>query len=244
MAKCLMTGMEGAFVNSHLIPQAFIRRVGSAPFKELSSDGATPKKRYTGWYDSNIVTRHGENILSALDDYAAKVFYERGFTYRKRRLAVDLNTISGGFKPNKIYSIADVDALKLRKFGLSLLWRAAVSSNSAVSRIQLPPRILENVRSRILFDIDNIFEFPVYFSFASDGQELCKMAPFRVGNHPFIRFFLDGVVCYVSPWIKKTDFKLYDWLFAGRYQHQIKLWCFDSDTSNHAKTDEEIAQST
>ena len=165
IGTCKLTRTEGPLVKSHIIPRAFMRRASDGPFKECGADGF-PRRSYDGWYDGSIVTRIGEDILSILADAAAKCFIARGYTYRGRRSASDLTTLTGGFIPKRVYTITNIDATMLRRFGLSLPWRAAVSRLPPFSRITVPPKRLEDLRQRIIgHGSDSHRQFPVYFGF-------------------------------------------------------------------------------
>src|SRR5690349_7493336 len=67
---CKLTLTEGAFVDSHLIPKALTRTEQQGlPFVQYRS-GARPRKRWSSWYDPQLVTESGENILAAIDTWA------------------------------------------------------------------------------------------------------------------------------------------------------------------------------
>lgn len=241
IGTCKLTGTVGPLVKSHIIPHAFMRRASGSPFKECGPEGF-PRRNYVGWYDSSIVTRKGEDILEKLDDAAAKCFVEHRYTYRKRRSTSDTTMMTGGFVPREIYTIDNIDGQLIRRFGLSLLWRAAVSRLDVFSRVSLAPKRLEDLRQRIIGRIlDSPDQYPVYFGVFSDGQELSKIAPYRVGSHPFIRFFLDGVVCYVSPWRKRPELQKYSFLSVGRVKDKIRIICFDRNDSNHGDYERKLA---
>src|SRR5689334_22772129 len=67
---CKLTGMSGRLVRSHLIPNALTRlsRTGS-PFIQ-GGDGEPPERRWSSWYDTQLVTEEGEEILALLDNWA------------------------------------------------------------------------------------------------------------------------------------------------------------------------------
>lgn len=239
---CALTGMKGHAVKSHLIPKAFTRRLGSSPFVEYDSNADFTKRRFTSWYDPNLLIRTGEDILGELDDYAAKVFFERGLTYRKRRNAAARLSILGGFQSNTVVKLQDVDAAKLRRFGQSLLWRFAVSSQEVANTVEVSASDLRRLRALILGKSpDAEGEYPVYFSVASDGEELAKIGPWKMGGHPFYRFFLDGVVCYASPFRRNTKFESYSSLFASD-SNELFLWCFDAESSEQIDLENVLAK--
>jgi len=67
---CTLTHRPGAFVKSHLLPEALTRStVQGAPLVQYG-EGRRPGQRWTSWYDAELVTRDGEDVLSALDTWA------------------------------------------------------------------------------------------------------------------------------------------------------------------------------
>jgi hypothetical protein len=67
---CKLTGVEGSFVKSHLLPNALTRQsIPGGPFIQ-GGDGEAPERRWTSWYDTALVTEEGEAVLSELDNWA------------------------------------------------------------------------------------------------------------------------------------------------------------------------------
>lgn len=226
-------GTEGPFRRAHIIPNAFMRRASDAPFME--SDGhLRSKKRFTGWYDENILGAEGEALLAQYDTAAAHYFIDRGLTYRMRRSSVDLNVLVDPLLPDQIYIMHDVDTNQLRLFALSLLWRAAVSSLDPFDKIIVSPAHLTDIAARLRAgNAGDYRDYPVRFAVFDGADELTKMAPTILREQPSVRFFLDGVVCYVCPrrrWRKAEDF---GGLIAGFEPRSIAMFCYSSARSWH-----------
>ncbi|MEX0407944.1 hypothetical protein ABGN05_19995 [Aquibium sp. LZ166] len=236
IGRCLLTGEVGPFAKSHIIPDAFMRRASDAPLKEWDGTGR-PKRSFTGWYDTGILGHTGEAIIAKYDDAAAKCFIDHGYTYRSRRDPLNLGVLTDKLIPRQIYEIANVNAKTMHLFALSLLWRAAVSTLPACSLITVRPKRLEEIRARLLAgDPGPPDEFPAYFSVFCGAEELPKMAPFQMGQPTFAcRFFLDGVVCYVSPRKHARGLAAFESFFVGRCSDVVNLVCVPSDTSQHAR---------
>ncbi len=227
---------------SHIIPDAFMQRATDAPFME-SSGTFRSRKMFTGWYDRNILGHAGEKIIASYDSVAAECFISSGLTYRKRRDPSDINRLRDDFVPGEIYEIQGVDITKIRLFALSLLWRAAVSRLKAFELVQIDANQIEDIRHRILSGNPGSYEeFPVYFGVFCGGEELPKLAPFQPKGHPFFRFFLDGVICYISPCRHFKSVKTYGRLLAGAQPDRLNLVCFPSLESNHSRLSEKIAR--
>ena len=67
---CRLAGMRGEFVEAHILPKALTRpeRRGAALYQYRS--GHRPIRRWTSWYDTNLVTGDGERILEEYDGWA------------------------------------------------------------------------------------------------------------------------------------------------------------------------------
>ena len=65
-----LTHRPGAFVKSHLLPEALTRPTVAGAALIQYVEGRRPGQRWTSWYDSELVTRDGEDVLSALDTWA------------------------------------------------------------------------------------------------------------------------------------------------------------------------------
>lgn len=238
---CRLTGTAGQFAKSHIIPDAFMQRATDAPFLECDA-ASPPRKRFTGWYDPGILGSKGEKVIAAYDDVAAKCFIGNGFTYRTRRDRHDIHSLSSRFVADQVYEIDNVDTARIRLFALSLLWRAAVTSLEAFALVKVSPSHLEDIRVRLLRgDAGPAIEYPVYFGVFCDAEELTKVAPYRPRNHPFYRFFLDGVVCYVCPRRRLADANKYGLLLAGSEPDRLRLLCFPSYSSEQRNYTERTA---
>lgn len=237
-----MTGTVGTFAKSHIIPDAFMQRVSDAPFMEWGGDGRS-KKRFSGWYDQTLMTRDGESLLADYDDYAAQVLMNGGWTYRRRRDPSNPERLVDDFRPEHLYEIEGVDTDRIKLFGLSLLWRAAASDLEAFRRVRLRPETLEHLRQRVRQgQAGKPLDFPVYFTLFDGSSELPKMAPFSVPGHPFYRFFLDGVVCYVGRGRANIWSRRLPQLMVGGTPGRLQALCVASLGSDHDQLSHEMAR--
>lgn len=240
---CRLLHTEGEFAKSHIIPDAFMRRISPSPFMQWDGE-SRPRKMFSGWYDTELLGHEGEAIIARYDDYIAKVLYSAGWTYRKRRPHNKPEELKDNFIAGFPYSIEPVNTNQIRLFALSLLWRAAETNNSGFSDVKLRPELREDLRQRIVSgDAGNFMEFPVYFTFFDSKYELTKMSPIRFQGHPFFRFFLDGVACYVAKsrtnlWSKKQQS-----MMVGAQKERLVAVCIDSENTHHARNDSEMLNS-
>jgi hypothetical protein len=239
---CALTRTTGSFVDAHVIPRAFFKAASPDPFKEVSPEGQRPKRIRTGWYDPQILTRAGEDVLAPLDDAAAKAFIQGGFTYSARRMNDDITRLRDGFVANRAYWLENADVRKLRLFTLSLLWRAAVSRIDAFENVTVSSSHLEDLRQRLVAgDPGPHTDYPVYLGVFCSREERSKMAPFRPMGSNFYRFFLDGVLCYVSPVRRIRPSTNLGGFLLGADTERVPLYCFSSLNSAHREYEHALA---
>jgi hypothetical protein len=65
---CKLTGKSGKFVKSHLLPKALTRPGVAGEYFISGGQGCRPKKRWTSWYDQELVIKKGEDILANYDN--------------------------------------------------------------------------------------------------------------------------------------------------------------------------------
>src|SRR5262245_1716421 len=67
---CKLTQETGRFVDAHLIPRALTKLSSQGhPYMQMGV-GVKPVRRWSSWYDSELVTQAGEKILADLDSWA------------------------------------------------------------------------------------------------------------------------------------------------------------------------------
>lgn len=212
--RCKLTGLEGKMVRSHLLPKALTRTpIAGVPRVEGYPDGR-PIKRFDSWYDTKLVTRAGENILSALDDWAIKELR------RLRLLWSSWGQDGEPFKSADHDPIGDTewgtrtcettDPIRLRLFFLSLLWRAA---NTDIWQYGIR---LSDERNALLRDMLNSGSAEPLDAFPVALIQLTTKGPWqnvgprvelkRIGESPdapgaerrFFRFYLDGLIIHID----------------------------------------------
>ena len=127
---CKLTGTRGTFVRSHLLPRALTRpsRPG-APFIE-SGEGHRPTQRWDSWYDKELVTREGEDILEVADTRGIAEFRRLGLVWSGRAptVAGPVPDYFDGDSGVGTRILRNIDVHAIRMFILSLLWRCAAST--------------------------------------------------------------------------------------------------------------------
>jgi len=130
MSTCRLCGSSKKLIKAHVIPEAFFRAArGAEPDPPLLvSAGDFPRRAPIGIYDQGILCSDCEERFGDLDAYGAQVL---------------LNDFHAVFQPVERggvmagYESTTVDAPKLLRFLVAVLWRASVSDRSFYSTARL-----------------------------------------------------------------------------------------------------------
>ena len=207
---CGLTNMQGPFVKSHLIPRALTRLSRTGQKHIEVGIGHGQKTRADSWYDENLVTRIGEDILSVID---TKGIIE----LRKHRLVwsswgdADQIQESQPLANDASFRILVLDNPdNLRVFFLSLLWRAAATKRPEFDDINLQDDDLEDLKSRVFRqDSGQPEDYPIHlFQLITRGPNHNrtpllerKLVPSADGRTEleihYVRFYFDGLVSHI-----------------------------------------------
>ncbi len=213
IGTCKLTGDIGALVKAHILPAALTspNPIG-LPFAQAGRDHP-PIKRWTSWYDPNIVTRVGEDILESYDTWAVAALRRHRLVWsswgdEQSLSAPDFERIPGaeqwGFR-----KIVNIDGKKLRLFLLSLLWRSAVSEMVEFKEIQICASELRRLRRMVLErDPYPLHRFPMSLTQLATKGDVHNLTPlaqerpreaFRGdrGTIPIFRFYFDGLIVHI-----------------------------------------------
>lgn len=209
---CKLTGTPGRFVDSHLIPLALTRLSRTGQKHIEAGIGLGIKSRSNSWYDRQLVTRAGEDILAAID--------ARGIEILRRCKLVwsgwsDDEDLTAEFSYSELgMGIREIEVTRtedLQLFFLSLLWRAAASTRHEFSDISLPADTIEDLRLRVLHQSPGAFEeYPVQlFQLITRGLQHNrtpllehKYMPLATGTSfgdavQYARFYFDGLTSHI-----------------------------------------------
>lgn len=218
---CRLTGAHGRYVRSHLIPKALTRpAIQGAPFIQ-AAPGRRPVRCFGSWFDRELVTREGEDILEYLDTLAIaemrrlKLLWSAPFTDPPSDGTRAISEIVA------MRRIRGVNGPVLRRFLLSLPWRAAATKRPGFEDIALRGDELEHlgdlVTGRRTADQDF---YPVTLMQLLPPCEARNMAPIALtlpevgepGNPSSTlsgsRFYFDGLVANFQrpePFATDTD---------------------------------------
>ena len=198
---CKLTKEVGKFVKSHIIPKSLTRpNISGNKFieKKVTNHGPFYGKASDSWYDPNIVTQKGEDILAYLDTLAIEELRGLGLVWSSH-----LFKANSAKQQNSLRLVKFQRPKLIRKYFLSLLWRAAVTKISAFSEVNLNAKNIELLRQIIVGEKeDNRAIFPISLVQLSTKGHTVNLAPFKQkmdinGGENIYRFYHDGLVIHM-----------------------------------------------
>lgn len=257
--KCKLTHSEGKFIKSHLIPQSLTKpEIKGKPMKQIGE--GLPEKRFnSSWYDQEIVTIEGENILTEFDTAAVielrkhKLLWS-SFTGQNIFEIEDFQSIEDGYG---VRSIKGVNHKILRLFVLSLLWRACTSNRIEFKEIKIPKQDLEKIRLMLLNRDENPIHFyPVKFCQISTKGKIHNHSPIITKFElPFkceltkskfikiIRFYFDGLMIHINLTKTLQQTKGFDKQLLGFDSDNLIVTTVPYEKSKQREIFESIAES-
>ncbi|MGZ7881818.1 hypothetical protein [Acinetobacter soli] len=208
---CKLTGEYGQFIKSHLIPQALTKpEIKGAIMREIG-DGFRAKKATSSWYDPEIVTRSGEDILTYYDTAAVTELRKHKLVWSSWK---DENLPKDDVEEiNEDYSLRHIEGINtdlLRLFILSLVWRSCVTKKSGFEEISLPEDDLNKIREMLINkNPGEYYYFPIILTQLSTKGEIHNQAPskniFRSNpsidekseEYEIFRFYFDGLIAHI-----------------------------------------------
>jgi hypothetical protein len=211
---CKLTLRSGPFVDSHILPEALTRpSVRGNPLYQYGN-GARPTRRWSSWYDSQLVTAEGEQYLAELDTWAISVLRDHKLVWSGWGQAKDLGS-SDHTKMNDFLGarlIRGLDTKRLRLFFHSLLWRAAASERFEFQDIAVSDEDLETLRQSILGLVEPPLSFyPIQLTQLSTKGVMHNQTPIQDVKYvpnllvpsaprytlPTFRFYFDGLISHI-----------------------------------------------
>nr|BFD42935.1 hypothetical protein FFPRI1PSEUD_44340 [Pseudomonas sp. FFPRI_1] len=212
---CALLGVEGKFAKSHLIPLALTSPDKKGDRFIEAGRGQRPIRRFTSWFDHQMVIDDGESILSRIDT--------RGIDeLRKHKLVwsgwnglpsleasdYDIPPLSGsgfGFR-----GLEGVDSKALRLFFLSILWRCLKSKIKEFAFLPREGVDLDRIGQMILNGDSGSFDYhPMILDQMSDSgvthnysptydEDEVPLAGGRI-KIAYYRLYMQGLVVKIYP---------------------------------------------
>lgn len=211
---CALTGKEGKFVKSHILPRALtlLSRTGEKIIE--TEAGGIPRRRPSTWYDDELVIREGEDVLENIDTPAIETLRSHKLiwsAFPKGEQLPDLGVrqIDDSYGVRVLsFSSAEIESLRL--FFLSIVWRAAASLRPEFKYVQLGQEEINDIRQRVLSCVSgNVFEYPIILDqLITRGGAHNRgpiSEPYKIPNEDgsstmsldSVRIYMDGLVAQV-----------------------------------------------
>jgi len=207
---CRLTGERGKFVKAHIIPAALTKPTIAGMHFVQVGESSRPIKRWTSWYDKNLLTSKGEAIFEKYDQRGIEILRKHGLVWSGWN-SQDIpkfennNPIDEAGRGIRIFEKIEAD--ELRMFLLSILWRAAATKLAEFKEIQLKQGQLNKLKKMLLTENPNPnYVFPIcllQFTTAAPRHNHTPLAmkkPLSWDNPNDVvrifRFYFDGLVVH------------------------------------------------
>jgi hypothetical protein len=221
IGKCQLTGEYGPLVKAHILPRALTSADEAGACFAQAGHNSPPIKRWTSWYDANLVTRAGEDILAEYDDWAIEALRQHRLVWSgwgdERQLIASDHSVMPHDSNYGLREIENLDGMRLRLFCLSLLWRAAASRLSEFEEIDIHASDMRRLRNMLVNRDPQPYDlFPVTLlqlstrgdvhNFTPIAQNIpLNLSPASDRGTPIFRFYIDGLIIHFRRDARKTD---------------------------------------
>jgi hypothetical protein len=210
---CKLTLQAGPLVDSHILPEALTRpSIRGNALYQYGNEGR-PTRRWSSWYDSQLVTAEGEKYLAELDTWAISALREHKLVWSgwgdETSLGSQHRKLNGFLG---VREISGLDTRRLRSFFHSLLWRAAASERFEFQDIVVSDADLELLRQAITGSVDPPLSFyPTQLTQLSTKGVMHNQTPIQDVKYvpnlevpsappyklPTFRFYFDGLIAHM-----------------------------------------------
>lgn len=207
---CKLTGTRGTFVKCHLLPKALTTPPDRSEVRVEGGDDGHPIARYDSWFDKTLVTRQGEDVFERLDTFAIAELRRHYLVWSswgdKSKCPVESEEFDG---EKGLRKVSFSDPVKMRRFCLSLLWRAAMTNLPGFSTVKISDVRMRLLTELVLSNDATPFEhFPVHLIQLITRGGWHNQTPIKqirefeeqgekreVG---FFRFYMDGLIIHIE----------------------------------------------
>lgn len=209
---CRLTGIQGNLLSVHLMPSAHTFLSESAEPQVDTAFAETLTRTPVIWQDDELCVAQGVDILQSIDTAAIKQLrhhrliwsgFENDAPFSEGEL-IKLNASTSA----RMVSLGTADWLRL--FLLSMVWRAAASTQPEFGTLRISPTDLEELRLRIVKkDPGDARHYPIVLyqivnrGLPTNQRPVMEQSPLKVAgadgsvNVPYVRLHLDGMIAHV-----------------------------------------------
>ena len=237
---CKLTGKSGTFVDSHLLPKAITKPNISGAYFIEGGQGNRPVRRFSSWYDNNLVTRDGEDILARYDSWGIAELQRLKLIWSSWGPMTSLSTSDWTtFRLDQRHGhgmreLTCSDPIKFRLFFLSLLWRAAATTRPEFSAIQVEESELQQLTAMVRDgDPASLNFYPTTLMQIAAQGPVHNFIPLAIdeivdieGSQPWhrylFRFYFDGLIAFMHR--PRRDAKMIDFgKFVVGYSKELAV---------------------
>lgn len=208
-----MLGIEGRYAKSHIIPRSLTEPTIKGERFIEAGRGTRPIRRFSSWYDMQLVITEGEKILADIDTSGIEELRKHKLIWSgwkgKRKLKFadydvypDLETGIGFRK------LEGINSDKLRLFFLSILWRSLTTSIKEFSYLPNEGVDLERLREMIVSKdaghynylpvmLDQISTLGLTHNYSPTLQERVVEGANGSTTVKFYRLYMQGIVAQI-----------------------------------------------
>jgi hypothetical protein len=210
---CKLTHEQGIFIESHLIPKALTKPSQKGMSLVQFGVSVRPVRRWSSWFDPELVTQAGENILTELDTWAISELRKHKLIWGGWGVNQTLGSLHNPISDTSwgIRKVEGINPKKLRLFFLSLLWRAAATSLPEFAEVQLPKQDLEQLRLMLcsktpepisfypatLIQLSTIGHIHNHVPIFSKKRIPSLVHTDSAWDLPIYRFYFDGLITHI-----------------------------------------------
>lgn len=161
---CKFCGEYTKLCDAHIIPKNFYMDYKKTKYRRLCLDDFSWEQVQSGLIDKEILCSDCDNKLGVYDDEGDRVLLKKIADFKKQNAKYT----------EYIFNQGDFNYDKLRKFFISMLWRASISKQ--INNVSLGP--YENKALNILKNINNHDNLFKIFIFKSPDGKILNQANF------------------------------------------------------------------
>lgn len=244
-------------MRSHLLPRALTRpSIRGNRLIQTGGSNSPPKSRWDSWYDDDLVTVEGEEILARYDSWAIQELTRLKLIWKSWGPTTsfrDSLTASPGLPSFGLRRVNWTNPAMLRLFFLSLLWRAGATDRVEFQGVQLDQEDLSRLQRMVRDGDPSPLSFypTTLMQIASRGpahnlvpiaiDETVDMHDGMEHRYYVFRFYFDGLIANMHRSMANVE-ELSAFIVGGSNDMVVQMQLFD-DSFQLANLRRSVAES-